>query len=131
MYESGLSLRGIGHEVGLAKSTVRDVLINEGAVLRLHKRMPYKFIGIVRKTSVRNAPFGYRLVNGRLEEHPVEQSILTIIFRLNAQGISACGIAKRLNEQNIRPRKASKWTQPLISLIIKRNNNHLVSEKLR
>lgn len=117
--------------MGLAKSTVRDVLINEGVVLRSHKKVPYRFKGIVRKVSVRNAPYGYRLVNGLLEEHPVEQSVLTVILGLNARGVSACGIAKRLNEQNIRPRKATLWKQPLVSIIIKRHKKQNKNEGLK
>jgi hypothetical protein len=40
-----------------------------------------------------------------------------------------CAIARRLNEQGIKPRKAAQWSQPTVGYIIKRHETVLTSKE--
>lgn len=76
--------------------------------------------------SIKTAPYGHCLVNGLLHKDPREQSVLKLILKWAKQGQSHCAIARKLNEQKVKPRHAEKWSQPTIGFIVKRhkeNNN--------
>jgi hypothetical protein len=70
--------------------------------------------------SIRTAPYGYCLVNGKREVDPKEASVVRLMMKWREQGMGYCAIARRLNEQNIKPRKAAKWSQPTVGFIIQR-----------
>jgi hypothetical protein len=42
------------------------------------------------------------------------------MMKWREQGMGFCAIARRLNEQNIKPRKAAQWSQPTVGFIIQR-----------
>lgn len=74
-----------------------------------------------KEKSIKTAPYGWCLVDGMLHKDPREQSTLKLILKWAKQGQSHTSIAKKLNEQNIKPRHALKWSQPTIGFIIKRH----------
>lgn len=107
LYKNGQSLRAIAQELGVSKTCVREAIVREKVPLR-------------RKTAIRNAPYGYSLVKGRLFEDPKEMSVVQDILKWWRQGMSHCAIARRLNDQKVKPRKATNWSQPTIGFIIER-----------
>lgn len=74
-----------------------------------------------KQKSIKTAPYGWCLVDGKLHKDPREQSTLKLILKWAKQGQSHCAIARRLNEQNLKPRHATKWSQPTVGFIIKRH----------
>jgi len=62
------------------------------------------------KRAVRgNAPYGWRIRDGRLVESPAEQRALRRIRTLADDGLSPTGIAKGLNAAGFRNRKGRPW----------------------
>lgn len=120
LYASGRSLSSIASELGITKSAVRHALVSGGVVLRPHSKRQAKGKYGPKKCSLRTAPYGHCLVNGKLEIDPKEMSVVRLIMKWWHQGFSHCAIARKLNEQKVRPRKASKWSQPTVGFIIKR-----------
>jgi hypothetical protein len=70
--------------------------------------------------SVRNAPYGYCLVGGKLLEDPREMAVVQLMLKWWGEGMSLGAIARRLNSQRIKPRKATSWSQPTVGFIIQR-----------
>jgi hypothetical protein len=116
MYASGASLSAIAAEIGIAKTTVRQALIADGVALRAHSN---RQLG-AKTRSIKTAPYGYCLVGGRLIEDPREMAIVQMMLAWWRGGQSLGAIARRLNSQKIKPRKASKWSQPTVGFIIQR-----------
>lgn len=67
-----------------------------------------------------NAPYGYRLVNKKLDIHEPEAAIVRNIFGWYLQGYSTSEIAKELNNRNI-PTKTGKdtWRSSRVAYILK------------
>lgn len=120
LYASERSLSSIAKELGITKSAVRHALISGGVVLRPHSKRLAKGKYMPRKCSLRTAPYGHCLVGGKLEVDPKEMATVRLIMKWWHQGLSHCAIARKLNEQKIKPRKAEKWSQPTVGFIIKR-----------
>jgi len=129
-YENGVSLQGIGREVGLSKNGVRGHLLRCGIPLRAHSNDQLKTQSHSRVKSIRTAPYGYCVVNGQLLEDPKEQNVLKLILKWWEQGLSHCAIARKLNSQKLRPRIAKTWSQPTISFIIKRHGKKIPEEEI-
>lgn len=121
LYEKGYSTRAISRELGIGKSTVNSRLIEAGVELRGHSNGQLDSKKKPKKKSIKTAPYGWCLVDGMLHKDPREQSTLKLILKLATQGHSHCAIARKLNEQNLKPRHASKWSQPTVGFIIKRH----------
>lgn len=73
--------------------------------------------------SIRNAPYGYCLVNGALLEDPREMAVVALMVKWWTQGMSYGAIARKLNSQKIKPRKAAAWSQPTVGFILQRQPN--------
>lgn len=128
LYEKGYSLQAISQEIKIPKSTVRDALISGGVVLRSHSRKPKKQFNWTKyspsdfpKIALRNAPYGYYLSKGALKLDSREQEIIQLILEMWRKEMSHGAIARELNKQKIKPRKAKKWSQVVIGFIIKRH----------
>jgi len=121
LYENNHSLQAIATELGISKSVVRTTLLQEGVELRGHSYKTLKQSRRKQTMSDRTAPYGYCLIQGKRVEDPREQVILKLILKWSSEGVSHCGIAKRLNDKRFKPRKADKWSQPTIGFIIKRH----------
>lgn len=63
-------------------------------------------------------PFGYRMVNGRLEVEPQEAQVVRQVFQLKDQGHSMTGIARDLNQKGIRSKAGGPWQALKIQRIL-------------
>src|ERR1035441_9585196 len=64
------------------------------------------------------APFGYRIVDGLLVIHDAEATVVRQIYDWAAAGVSQRDIARRLNEQGIRPYMANSWGKTSVGRLI-------------
>lgn len=122
LYSEGYSLRAIGQKLRVPKSTLRDCLIRGGTELRPHS-LKKRIEPIPKKNAIRNAPYGTFIFEGKLHKNSKEQMIIKRILGLKSAGLDLTQIAKFLNQESIRPRKAKEWNQATIGKIIKRINN--------
>jgi hypothetical protein len=99
MYLSGQSLRSISVKLDIPKTSLRDLLLTNGVVLRAHARQPYQFSGITKQVSIRNAPYGFCLVDGKLIVDPRENKIVQLILNWNQSGMSHGDISRKLNDK--------------------------------
>ena len=120
LYECGESLRAISRKLNIPKSTIRKTLLEGGVALRSRGKRPLWELSRRRKTALRCAPYGNCLVNGKLVEDPREAAVIQLIMDWWQEGVSHCAIARRLNDQSIKPRRAAQWSQPTVGFIIKR-----------
>jgi DNA invertase Pin-like site-specific DNA recombinase len=69
-----------------------------------------------------HAPFGWDFgADGHLVENPHEQKIIARVRRLRAEGLSYRGIATRLDEEGILPKRGRRWIHTAIKSILARN----------
>jgi hypothetical protein len=129
LYEKGASVRAIARELDVPKTTVRQTLVDGGVTLRPHAKRQLRGAAVSARISTRTAPYGWCLVDGKLVVDPKEASVLRLILKLWRQGMNHCAIARRLNEQRIKPRKAAQWSQPTVGFIIKRHEEALNSKE--
>ena len=122
LYEKGHSTKAISTELGISKTAVNSYLTQAGVELRTHSNRQLKSKSSTKKKSIKTAPYGFCLVDGLLHKDPREQSTLKLILKWAEQGKSHCEIARKLNEQKLKPRHALKWSQPTVGFIIKRQN---------
>jgi hypothetical protein len=59
--------------------------------------------------------------SGKKRESYPQIWALKLIFKWAEQGQSHCAIARKLNDQKLKPRHAEKWSQPTVGFIIKRH----------
>ena len=64
------------------------------------------------------APFGYRLVDGRYVIQEEEAAVVRQIYDWAAAGVSQRDIARRLNEQGVKPYMASSWGKTSVGRLI-------------
>ncbi len=122
LYAKGLSTRAIANELCISKTAVNGHLKSQDIPLRSHSNSQLSSSNNVKVRSIKTAPYGYCLLEGKLYKSPKEQSTLKIILLWASQGMSHCSIARELSKQKNKSRKAAKWSQPTIGLIIKRHN---------
>ncbi len=120
MYASGSSISAIANDLGIAKSTIRQSLISGGVTLRAHSNHQLGGASASKTKSIKNAPYGYCLVGGRLLEDPREMAVVQKMLAWRRSGMSLGAIARQLNSQKIKPRKAAQWSQPTVGFIIQR-----------
>ncbi len=121
LYEKGYSKSAIARQLGIGKTTVNSHLIASDVELRTHSNDQLYNKKRPKIRSIKTAPYGLCLVDGLLHKDPREQSILKLILKWAKQGQSHCAIARKLNEENLKPRHATKWSQPTVGYIIKRH----------
>jgi len=122
LYRSGLSLQAVARQTDRSKTYVRKTLLKHGADLRAHSHDQRTGGAKAKAMAIKNAPYGCCLVNGALLENPKEMAIIHIIIKWWQEGLSHGAIARKLNDQNIKPRKAALWSQPTVGFIIKRQS---------
>ena len=120
LYTEGLSLRAIATELNVSKTAVRANLLRAGIPLRTHSNNQLITSPLPKLRSVKTAPYGYCLVKGKLLEDPREMANVRLMISWWNQGQSLGAIARRLNDQKIKPRKATHWSQPTVGFIIQR-----------
>jgi site-specific DNA recombinase len=68
-----------------------------------------------------HAPYGWDFgPKGKLVENAKEQKICAWILKLHKRGESLRGIAKRLNDRGIEPKRATQWLHSSVLRIVKR-----------
>jgi site-specific DNA recombinase len=68
-----------------------------------------------------HAPYGWDFGRkGKLVENAKEQKICVWILKLHRRGESLRGIAKRLNDRGIEPKRATQWLHSSVLRIVKR-----------
>jgi DNA invertase Pin-like site-specific DNA recombinase len=65
--------------------------------------------------------------DGRLISNDREQSIISRMRQLRAEGMSFRGIASRLDSEGVLPKRGRRWDHTTIKSILKRNLSNLVS----
>ena len=69
-----------------------------------------------------HAPFGWDFgPKGLLVENAAEQKIITLMRRVRAEGLSYRGIAVRLDDEGIRPKRGKRWIHTTVKSILMRN----------
>jgi hypothetical protein len=68
-------------------------------------------------------PFGQRIAEEGVEEDPDEKRLIRLIQRLAAKGYSVDKIAKRLNQEDKKSRRAGTWSRTAIWRILKSLKN--------
>ncbi len=121
LYEKGHSTRAIATELGICKTAVKNRLEGAGVELRSHSNGQLTQNKKPKQKSIKTAPYGWCLVDGKLHKDPREQSVLKLILKWAKFSESHCAIARKLNVQNLKPRHAQKWSQPTVGYIIKRH----------
>jgi hypothetical protein len=67
-----------------------------------------------------NPPYGYRVVNGRLETHPGELKVVRLIVELrDRKGWSFPAIAEELNQRGLGTRQGCRWIRSTVRLVHK------------
>jgi DNA-binding CsgD family transcriptional regulator len=122
LYRKGVSLNEIARIVGRSKAKVRRVLHSHGCWTGV--KIAEGVYTSWRKTGRTRAQlyFGYTYYMGQLAEEPREQQILILIRRLVSEGKNATEIAKHLNTQGMKPRRAKKWHRNSIFKILRRKD---------
>jgi len=122
-YESGLSLDQIAKHLNCSKALVRKSLQSAGVVLRPSCQNPHfkKINPPNHRTGV--PPFGYRILRGRLILDAREIQIVHLVMNLWTAGQSYSAIAKHLNNQGVKNRKATPWDHSLVRSIVERHKD--------
>ena len=126
-YDSGLSLRQISKQLNKSKSFIRKTLLEAGVALREYRDVREE--GRPRKHShhTGNTPFGYRCLRGRLIMDAREIEIVQLVLNFWTAGQSYSSIAKHLNNQGIKNRKATPWEHSLVRSIVERHKDKPVN----
>jgi len=66
-------------------------------------------------------PYGYCYLDGKLVPDNREQQVIHRIMEMVANGMSFRGIAKALNEQNVKTRFSKSWKHEVVKKIIERH----------
>jgi hypothetical protein len=122
LYEEGWSLRDIQAHTGLAKTTIRKALLENGVSLRENKTTSH----LKSKSSVGKRaalpPYGFCYFQGKVVPHPKEHDVLLQIYRHWKEGDNANVIFKILNGKRIPSRMAKEWSWNAVQNILDRLN---------
>ena len=126
-YDSGLSLRQISQHLNKSKSFIRKTLLEAGVSLRQSVESHLSESSAPPKLHSGNTPFGYRNFRGRLIMDAREIEIVQLVMNLWTAGQSYSSIAKHLNNQGIKNRKATPWEHSLVRSIVERHKDKPVN----
>ena len=73
-----------------------------------------------RGTTRGSPPYGYRVEDGQLVANPAEQAVLTRIAELRATGASIREIARALEAEGHRAKRAKRWHPETVRRIVQR-----------
>ena len=120
-YASGLSLAQVSKQLNKSKSFIRKTLLEAGVALRASKDILEDGKPRTHSHHTGNTPFGYRCLRGRLIMDAREIEIVQLVMNLWIAGQSYSAIAKHLNNQGIKNRKATPWDHSLVRSIVERH----------
>jgi hypothetical protein len=122
-YASGLSLRQISKHLNKSKTFIRKTLLEAGVALRGSKDVLKEGRPRTHSHHTGNTPFGYRCLRGRLILDAREIEIVQLVMNLWTAGQPYSSIAKHLNKQGIKNRKATPWDHSLVRSIVERHKD--------
>ena len=122
-YASGLSLRQISQHLNKSKSFIRKTLLEAGVSLRESVESHLSESSAPSKPHSGNTPFGYRCLRGRVILDAREIEIVHLVMNLWTAGQSYSAIAKHLNNQGIKNRKATPWDHSFVRSIVERQKD--------
>jgi hypothetical protein len=114
----------ISRITGISRTRIRSALIEAGVYLTAS---PKGATASMRRPAgqVRwNSPYGFKYLRGRLVPHPQEFETLRLILKWAKSETSFADMSSRLNDQKLRPRKASAWTRFTVRQILKWHEAH-------
>ena len=120
LYQDGWSLRDIEAHSGIAKTSIRKALLDNGVRLRGNTSTA-KFES--RKAKSKQAAFpiyGFHYFQGKVVPHPKEHEVLLAIYRHWQKGDNANVIFKKLNSKGIPSRKGKEWSWNAVQNILDR-----------
>lgn len=120
-------MRDISVKTGVPISSIRDVLVTSGIVLRTNKK---SILNADKKTSKSFSgaiPYGYCLIQSQLVPDAKEQSVIQIILELWQSGKSFNAIKTHLNNQKVPSKLRRQWNDKTVKRIIKRETKKLKS----
>ena len=120
-YASGLSLRQISQHLNKSKSFIRKTLLEAGVALRESRDVLEEGRPRTHSHHTGNTPFGYRCLRGRLIMDAREIEIVQLVMNFWTARQSYSTIAKHLNNQGIKNRKATPWDHSLVRSIVERH----------
>jgi hypothetical protein len=126
LYASGLTLRQISKELNCSKTHVRKTLLDAGTDLRPKCGGQRPVEKVAQKFRTGNAPFGYRILRGRLILDAAEIEIVQLVMNHWHSGKSYAAIARHLNDHKIKNRKATPWDHSLVRSIVERHKDKKV-----
>jgi hypothetical protein len=119
-YEQGYSLRSTQEKTGIAKTTLRRSLKENGLALRKQFSGKGKNYCLDKSRRGGGCPYGFAFFDGQLVVDPKETLIVRQIMKLHFEDKSNLAIAKYLNGKKIPTRLHGSWRDSTIRLIIKR-----------
>lgn len=122
--EQKMDIPAVSVRLALSLSTVRRVC-------RTRKIGNYSVdaTGLVSRSS--QVPFGWDVVQGRLQHNPTEWKWVLEIHRLHLSGTSLNQIAATLTAKDVATKSGGRWFAKTISQILKFNSPHLSQPKTK
>ena len=122
-YGSGMSLRQISRELNCSKTFARKTLLDAGVDLRPKSGGELPGTRKTERLRAGNAPFGYRILRGRLILDAGEIEIVQLVMNQWHSGKSYSTIARYLTDHKIKNRKATPWDHSLVRSIVERHKD--------
>ena len=107
LYEKGLSFTQFSDIIGVATSSIFDLMKDQKRAIRSAKA--------ARKT---NPSLGYAWLSGKLVLNPAEYETVELIRNLHQSGMRPYHIEKHLNQRGIPTRNGSKWFARIVTNIL-------------
>jgi hypothetical protein len=114
-------LRQISRELNCSKPFARNTLLDAGVYLRPKSGGELPGARKPKKLHTGNAPFGYRILRGRLILDAGEIEIVQLVMNQWHSGKSYSAIARYLTDHKIKNRKATPWDHSLVRSIVERH----------
>ena len=96
----------------LVRQVLQKAVENEATIIAIRSA--------ARATNRGSPPYGYRVEDGQLVANPAEQAVLVRIAELRAQGSTFREIARALDAEGHRPKRARRWHPETVRRVVQR-----------
>jgi DNA invertase Pin-like site-specific DNA recombinase len=96
----------------LVRQVLQKAAVNEPTIIAIRTA--------ARATNGGSPPFGYRVEDGQLVANPAEQAVLIRIAELRSQGATFRDIARTLETEGHRPKRARRWHPETVRRVVQR-----------
>jgi DNA invertase Pin-like site-specific DNA recombinase len=96
----------------LVRQVLQKAVENEATIIAIRSA--------ARATNGGSPPYGYRVEDGQLVANPAEQAVLVRIAELRAQGSTFRQIARALDAEGHRPKRARRWHPETVRRVVQR-----------